>query len=195
MIEYDVAGLSLLVVGAPGEGKTYFMRHLAAKFDPQRLAAWDPMREFTKFKRLGAHVVQPPNPEDRASFKEFLRSVLPRPDHPHSRFDLVTIDEADMVCVPKRKLEPGLEALSQHRRHYGLAVCYATRRAARIHADVRETLDKMVCFKVTGMNDRRVLRSFCDGVGVEVKRLPRHAYLVTDGREYQLHTPLPAGAK
>jgi len=194
-VQYDIAGQSFLVAGRPGTGKTHLMRHLAALAQTDRLAVWDPMREFAHWQRQGAHVHHPAHPKDRRAFRAFLVSVLPPAGRRSSRYDLVVIDEADMVCEAKRRLEPELEVLSQLRRHFGPAVFYVTRRPSRIHADVRETVNKLICFALAGPNDRRALDYFCEGTGVEVKRLPQHHYLVSDGAEYQIHSPVAVGVK
>ena len=189
MREIDVRGKRVVVCGKPGSGKTRFAFHMAALAGAERRAVWDPQREFTGFPGPGLY--HPANPLDAKEFARWLGATTPQGGRKSSKYDMVLIDEANLVMANGKKLPPEVAAHVHLGRHFGAGWVSITRRLANLNVDVVELADYLVIFKLLGSNDVRRLNSICAGMGIEAQRLPDYHYLLFDGSEYTAHKPLP----
>ena len=189
MPEVDIHGKRVVICGKPGSGKTRFAFHLAALADPGRRAIWDPMRQFTGFPGPGLY--HPASGFDPREFGRWLGATTPQDGRRSSAWDLVIIDEANLIMRNGSKLPTEVAAHVHLGRHFGSAWVSITRRLANLHVDVVELADYVVVFKLLGANDIRRLNSLCAGMGVAASRLPEFHYLVFDGSGYTTHKPLP----
>ena len=187
--EFDLKMKRVVILGNPGSGKTVLARHIAGLFDPDRLAIWDPMKEF----REGPGVYVPHDYQDKSEFNQWLATTLPSDGMRSSRFDGVIIDHANL-CFPRNmadmKRYPEIEKFVNLNRHFGLTFIAICQRPAHLLADVKEMASEIISFKFTGTNDARTLNAFAEDMGRDAMRLPPFHFLLYRDGEYERCRPI-----
>ena len=189
MIEFDIKGRRGVILGKLGSGKTVLARHIAGLFDPDRLAIWDPMKQF----REGPGVYVPLNALDNTEFNQWLASTLPSDGIRSSRLDAVIIDHANL-CFPHNKTEmrkySEIDKLVNLNQHFGVTFIAIGNRPASFTPDVLEMASDIIVFKLWGPNDVRKLNGFADGMGQDAAALPDYHFLLYSDGDYKRCLPI-----
>ena len=189
-IEYDATGAHIVICGLKGSGKTTLAKHLAAKVAPDRLAIYDPQRQFADARFAAAERHTPDLIMSRMEFEDWFSERLPQPPNLTSRADMVVVDEANIYVPSRGKLSTAVSAYLNQGRHMRVGLLLVTRRPVQLYTDAVELADMLVVFRLTGSNDVSKLNSMSAGLGVEAARLPKHHYAVVRDGEYTLHSPI-----
>jgi len=193
-IEYDTTAALVVVAGQKGSGKTTMARQITAKVAPDRLALYDPQREFADARFAAAERHEPQLVMSRAEFDDWFAARLPQPPRRTSPYDMVVIDEANIYLPSRRTPSNAVGAYLNMGRHMRTALLLVTRRLPQLHVDAVELADILVIFKLTGSNDISRLNRISAGLGVEAARLPPFHYAVVRDGEYTLHSPIQEDA-
>ena len=189
-MEYDITASTVLIIGLKGAGKTTMARHLARLVAPDRLAIYDPMREFRGSEFAAAERVEPERILSRRSFNEWADGLMPEHPKKTTKHDMIVIDEANIYAPNKYELGDALFSYINLGRHMRVGVVAITRRLAQLNTHMVELADTIICYRLAGSNDITRLNRLSAGLGVEVARLPPYHYAVLENGDYTIHSPL-----
>jgi len=189
-MEYDITASTVLIAGLKGSGKTTMARHLARLVAPDRLAIYDPMREFRAREFEAAERAEPDMILSRRAFDDWMAGLMPEPPKKTTRHDVVIVDEANVYAPNKHELSEPLFAYINMGRHMRVGLVAVTRRLPQLNTHIVELADILIFYKLTGSNDITRLNRISAGLGVEVARLPQYHYAVVKDGDYTIHSPL-----
>ena len=177
------ADKQVAVFGLRGTGKSTFVNNLARGYKRKALV-WDPLGEVSGVTTYDTYV------PELADETEFERVVAYARSH---KYQLLVADEINRLALPKpHPLPPCIRDMVDYSRHWHLTVAWVARRPVQVHTDLIELADFIVCFRLTGKNDRAYLESLSEGLGDAVFSLPDYHYiLVNPDRTFRRCRPVP----
>ena len=190
MSEYDWTHSLVVVCGLKGSGKTTMARPLARQVAPDRLALYDPQREFAGGEFSASERHEPEKVMSRTEFEGWFGELLPPDGRDTSDYDAIIVDEANLYIPARYPLSEAVGAYTNMGRHIRTSLVCVTRRPVQLYVDVIELADYLIVYKLAGSNDISKLNSISAGLGIEVSRLPPYHYAVVRDGAYTLHSPL-----
>lgn len=167
-----------LITGLQGSGKSNLAKHLLRQ-TPQHFV-YDPLNEYQGFNRY-----VPGKRNSIAEFEKVTEFVIAT----KPRFYLV--DEANKYILPKpHPLPEKLGDLNDFSRHWGISWALLARRPSQFHTDVVELAHYLFVFRTQGRNDRKFLDDIHKGLGDIATTLPPFHFLVIDGANFYVHSPV-----
>lgn len=181
-----------MIYGKKGHGKSNFLQWLLTEGPYENTLIVDTNREH-EASGLPRYV---PQHRRGAEAREELGAVLERyavtpTEYRPIRPDLVVVEEINRFAPSSGAVADELAELVDLCRHYGVGVIGVARRPAQTDTDTVELADWSVIFRLDGDNDVRKLNGVCSGLGDAAASLEEYHYLVYDGGDYQVHSPVP----
>lgn len=176
------------VFGMKREGKSNWLQWLLSHSGYQSHLVYDQTREHDALNRyLPTHKR---GSEATQELGEVTRRMVVENDR-ERRPEIYAVEEMSRFCSPNSPPPEAVYDLIDQPAHYGVGTIFVARRPAQVHTDILELATNVVIFYLGGDNDHKKLNSHLSGLGDTVRELGRYEYVVVQGRDYEVHSPVP----
>lgn len=151
------------IMGIQGSGKTVLARFLASHF--KTLVYTPHGHDWVKARKV--HIVTPLSM--KRHFVDGMEDVAKF--FKKSKFDMLVVDEADMIFRTKFDIKPAMNDLVINHRHYNKALGLVTRRPQDIPPKILESCHVMFIYPLEGKNAIKHLEEVSAGLGKAVTDL------------------------
>lgn len=168
-MKVDFKNQKICVFGIQGSGKTVFVKNLIRAFHYPLVYAVH-LEDFEKSKAMVYHVKNY-SLEHLNNFCKQVKQLAIKKE-----CDLFIIDEADMFFRTNFELPDGIMDLILNHRHYGLTLCFVSRRPQDIPTRITESTYWTVVYKLEGRNALERLRQIDEDLSKLVEQLDYRKY-------------------
>jgi len=176
------------VFGLKGEGKSNWLQYTLTQSQYENHLVYDVTKEHDALNRY-----TPKHRRGSDAFDELgaVTSKLVVNADREQRPEIFGIEEMSRFCGTNSPPPEAVYDLIDMNRHYGVGILMVARRPAQVHTDVMELADNVVIFYLDGENDIRKLNAWRSGLGDTVRDLDPYHFVVTQGRDWSVHKPVP----
>ena len=192
-LDLDFNGKSILIVGLRGSGKTYLTKAIAKQPELKPVLVIDMMNSFDKDSKDYDRYIPTSKSYSDASCKEcnqLITMIYKSENYKGKTYRTLIFDDCDLWMPPMKPLPSQMMWLNNMQgKHHNLCgkdkgVCtiYTTRKPTNINSQVRDIIDYIIIFKMTGKNDLRWAEDTIEGIKERVKELKTYEFLVIDSQ-------------
>lgn len=153
----------IAVLGIQGSGKTEWVKNIAKNF---KTIVYTP--HLSEWKKTKVHLAQ--YNSFLGDLERFIAGIK------NSKYNVIVIDEFDLVCSKGYILKYHMNDLTINHRHYKKALILVSRRPQDIPPKIFETCHYIVAFTLEGFNAIKRLNEIRTGFGDMVKSIPFGSY-------------------